>query len=132
MGKNRHREIWLLVLLLVSLFLLTGLFALNAVRQFATETSNYSARSWLRVMISEALQEYYKTHRCYPSKLADLQISFPGDGADLEMLKEFKYNTDGKSMSWCLSFLIVKRCTPTRNLGGKEEGCVARCGLVES
>lgn len=56
-----------------------------------------SAVSWLDNAITELLNEQFNKNGVYPDNLDKLNIPFPGDNANPDMLKFFTYVTDGNS-----------------------------------
>jgi hypothetical protein len=87
----------LIMLVLIAVGCLSW-FAFHAFKLFnesAEKTRYYSAMSWLNASIREELDDYYKAKGRYPTQLSDLTIPFLGDGANPEMLNNFKYVTDG-------------------------------------
>ncbi len=73
-----------------------GRYAFKQFDKAASEMSYDSAMLWLEASVSESLNNYYRLNGNYPADLNELAIPFPGDNADPEMLRNFRYSTDGK------------------------------------
>jgi hypothetical protein len=81
-------------------------YAFKFFNETAEKTRYLSAMSWLNAVIREELDDYYEAKGRYPSHLSDLKIPFPGDGANPEMLNNFKYVTDGNfyEITWDMQY----------------------------
>jgi hypothetical protein len=103
MGK-RHTTLWVAVGVVG--VALGSFLGFTAMRRSARETRYYSAMEWLAMALSEGLQAHYADNGKYPDKLGDVTVPFPGDHAKPEMLREFRYTTDGESyeMTWTVRY----------------------------